>query len=59
MKLNTRIPDSMVLKWQLEWVTAQTIQICDARTVMETFLLALKLVMVKEPKPRALETNLK
>jgi hypothetical protein len=49
----------MVLKWQLEWVAAQTIQSCDAGTLMDTFLLALKLMTVEEPKPTAFETNLK
>jgi predicted nucleic acid-binding Zn ribbon protein len=53
------MPDSMVLKWQLEWVAAQTIQICGSGMVMETtsLLRALELVMMEEPT--AVETSLK
>jgi predicted nucleic acid-binding Zn ribbon protein len=59
MKLSRRMPDSMVLKWQLEWVAAQTIQICGSGMVMETtsLLRALELVMMEEPT--AVETRLK
>jgi hypothetical protein len=48
----------MVLKWPQEWVAAQTIQICDSGTVMETTSLVL-VMMEEEEDPTALETNLK
>jgi hypothetical protein len=45
------MPDSVVLKWQLEWV-------CNAGTV--TVTTSLELVMMEgEEEPTALETNLK
>jgi hypothetical protein len=50
MKLNTRMADSMVLKWQLEWVAAPL-------TIMATT--SLMLALMAEPIPTELETRLK